>query len=139
MRLKMNPYILIAIISSVLFGLATIIQKKTTGIDSITFSMVSLGASFLSVFIYWLLFNPVKTTSLSGSVYSILAGILSGFAFLLFIIALRMCKVSTIVIINSFNAAIAVILAVILLQEKLTVTQVIGVAMGIGSVILVSV
>jgi uncharacterized membrane protein len=134
----MNPYILIAIISSVLFGVATIIQKKTTGIDSVTFSMVSLGASFLSIFIYWLFFNPEKIISLNGSIYSIMAGVLSGFAFLFFIIALRMCKVSTIVIINSFNAAIAVILAVILLQEKLSVTQVIGVVMGIGSVILVS-
>jgi uncharacterized membrane protein len=135
----MNPYILIAIISSVLFGLATIIQKKTTGIDSITFTLVSLGASFLCVLVYWLFFTPVKAISTSGVFYTILSGILSGFAFLFFIIALRMCKVSTIVIINSFNAAIAVILAVVLLQEKLSVTQVIGVAMGIGSVILVSV
>jgi uncharacterized membrane protein len=90
------------------------------------------------VFIYWLFFNPVKVISWNGASYSILAGFLTGFAFLFFIIALRMCKVSTIVIINSFNAAIAVVLAVILLQEKLSVTQVVGVVMGIGSVILVS-
>lgn len=135
----MNPYILIAIISSVLFGFTTIMQKKTSGIDSVTFSMISLGASFLSVFIYWLFFSPVKTYNLSGLNYSLLAGLLSGFAFLFFIIALRMCKVSTVVIINSFSAAIAVVLSVVLLREQLTITQIVGICMGMGGVVLVTI
>jgi transporter family protein len=135
----MSPYILIAIISSVLFGFTTIMQKKTAGIDSVTFSMISLGASFLSVFVYWLFFSPGKSYSWSGINYSLLAGVLSGFAFLFFIIALRMCKVSTVVIINSFSAAIAVVLSVVLLKEHLTLTQIIGVFMGIGGVILVTI
>lgn len=135
----MSPYILIAIISSVLFGFTTIMQKKTTGIDSVTFSMISLGASFLSVFIYWLFFNHSKTYSWNGINYSLTAGVLSGFAFLFFIIALRMCKVSTVVIINSFSAAIAVLLAAMLLKEHLTITQIIGIIMGLGGVILVTI
>jgi len=135
----MNTYIILAVISSLLFGYATIIQKKTTGIDSISFAMVSLGVSFLSVFIYWLFFNPARQISLTGINYSIFAGILSGFAFLYFIIALRMCKVSTVVIINSFSAIVAVILAFVLLQEKLTITQISGVILGISGVVLVSI
>jgi bacterial/archaeal transporter family protein len=138
MRSKMNPYFIIAIISTVLFGVVTIMQKKTSGIDSVTFTMISLGASFLAVFIYWI-FSPNKSISMNGVNYSILAGIISGFAFLFFIIALRMCKVSTVVIINSFNAVIAVLLAVVLLRERLTVTQILGVVMGISGVILVTI
>jgi bacterial/archaeal transporter family protein len=135
----MNPYILIAIISCVLFGFTTIMQKKTSGIDSVTFAMISLGASFMSVFIYWFFFSPVKTYNLSGLNYALLAGLLSGFAYLFFIIALRMCKVSTVVIINSFSAAIAVVLSVVLLKEHLTITQIVGVLMGMGGVILVTI
>jgi len=135
----MSPYIIIAIISSVLFGFTTILQKKTTGIDSVSFSMISLGASFVSVFVFWLFFSPQKHYSLSGVNYSLLAGLLSGFAYLFFILALRMCKVSTVVIINSFSAIVAVILSVALLKEKLTVTQIVGVAMGISGVILVTI
>jgi transporter family protein len=135
----MNPYIVIAIISSVLFGFTTIVQKRTAGIDSITFSVISLGASFLSILIYWLFFSPVKQTSMSGINYSIIAGILSGFAYLFFIIALRMCKVNTVVVINSFSAIVAVILAMVLLKEKLTLTQAIGVCLGISGVVLVTI
>ena len=134
----MNPYIVIAVMSTVLFGFATIIQKKTSGIDSITFTLFSLGASFISVLIFWFLASPVKIITMNGVKFSLLAGVISGFAYLFFIIALRMCKVSTIVIINSFNAAIAVMLAMVLLKEKLSITQITGVIMGIGSVILVS-
>lgn len=135
----MNPYIVIAIISSLLFGFTTIVQKKTSGIDSITFSMISLGASFISILFYWLFFTPLKQASLSGISYSIAAGILTGFAYLFFIVALRMCKVNTVVIINSFSAIVAVILAVVLLKEKLTLTQAIGVVMGISGVVLVTI
>jgi uncharacterized membrane protein len=134
----MSPYLIIAIISSVLFGFTTIMQKKTSGIDSITFSMISLGASFVAVFVYWMFFTPDKQYNVSGLNYSVLAGILSGFAFLFFIIALRNLKVAPVVIINSFSAVIAVVLSVVLLEEKLSIQQMIGVAMGIGGVILVT-
>jgi uncharacterized membrane protein len=136
--IKMSPYLIIAIISSVLFGFTTIMQKKTSGIDSITFSMISLGASFVAVFVYWMFFTPDKQYNVSGLNYSVLAGILSGFAFLFFIIALRNLKVAPVVIINSFSAVIAVVLSVVLLEEKLSIQQMIGVAMGIGGVILVT-
>jgi len=135
----MNPYIVIAIISSLLFGFTTIVQKKSSGIDSVTFSMLSLGVSFLSVFIYWLFFSPVKQCNLTGINYSIMAGFLSGFAFLFFIIALRMCKVSTVVIINSFSAVVAVLLSIVLLRERLSYTQIVGVVLGISGVILVTI
>jgi bacterial/archaeal transporter family protein len=135
----MNPYILIAMVSTIMFGFATIIQKRTTGIDSVTFAMISLGASFLSVFFYWVFFAANKNMNLNGISYSLLSGVLTGFAYLFFIIALRMCKVSTVVIINSFNAVIAVLLAVVLLKEHLTVTQIAGVILGISGVILVTI
>jgi transporter family protein len=63
---------------------------------------------------------------------------MSAAAFLMFILALRNSKVSPIVVINTFSAAIAVILSVILLKEKLSVTQILGVIMGISGVVLVS-
>lgn len=139
MRGIMNPYLIIAIISSLLFGFTTIVQKKSTGIDSVTFSVLSLGVSFISILLYWLFFSPVKHINATGVIYSIVAGILSGFAFMFFIIALRMCKVNTVVIINSFSAVVAVILAVVLLRERLSVTQIIGVFFGISGVILVTI
>ena len=135
----MSPYVFIAIISSLLFGITTIIQKHTKGIDSVTFSMLSLGASFICVFVYWLLFSPVKTYNLKGMTYGIIAGVLSGFAYLFFIIALRNYKVSPIVVINSFSAVIAVVLSMVLLAEKLSVRQIIGVFLGISGVVLVSI
>lgn len=138
MKVKMNPYVIIAIVSSMLFGFVTIVQKKTTGIDSVSFAMISLGTSFLSIFIYWLFFSPIKSMNMNGMTYSALAGIISGFAYLFFILALRMCKVSTVVIINSFSAVIAVILASVLIHEKLSVTQIAGVILGTSGVILVS-
>ena len=135
----MNPYILIAIISTMLFGFVTIVQKKTTGIDSVSFALISSGASFIGIFLYWLFFAGNKQMSAYGISQSAFAGIISGFAYMFFIIALRMCKVSTVVIINSFNAVIAVILASILLHEKLSPIQITGVFLGISGVILVTI
>ncbi len=133
-----NPYVLIALISSILFGAVTIIQKRTAGIDSVTFSMVSLGAAFLSILLYWLFSPQVKSCSMSGLAHSLIAGAISGLAYLLFIIALRIHKVSTVVIINSFNAVIAVVLAMVLLRERLSVTQAVGIVLGVSGVVLVS-
>jgi len=47
--------------------------------------------------------------------------------------------VSPVVVINSFSAVIAVILSVILLKEKLSVHQIVGVFLGISGVVLVTI
>jgi uncharacterized membrane protein len=135
----MSKYVFIAIISSVLFGFTTIIQKRTTGVDPITFTLLSMISGTVLIFVYWLFFTPNKVYSSIGMYRSLWAGMLSGLAFTLFIIALRHYKVSTVVIINSFSAVVAVLLSVILLTEKLSITQIIGVILGISGVILVSI
>jgi uncharacterized membrane protein len=134
----MSKYIIIAIISSVLFGINTIVQKRITGADPITFTLLAMASGTVFVWIYWLFDKTHKVHTTQGISYSLISGVLSALAFLLFIIALRHCKVSTVVIINSFSAVIAVLLSVALMYEKLNITQIIGVIMGISGVILVT-
>jgi transporter family protein len=134
----MSKYILIAIISSVLFGITTIVQKKAIGVDPVTFVLLSMASGTVVTFLYWYFAAGARVYSAKGIWYGLIAGVMSAAAFLMFILALRNSKVSPIVVINTFSAAIAVILSVILLKEKLSVTQILGVIMGISGVVLVS-
>ncbi len=60
-------------------------------------------------------------------------------ALILFIVAIKQGKVGIVATINALSAGVAVILAVFVLSEKLTLVKIAGVMLGIIAVVLLSI
>jgi len=134
----MEQYVIIALISMFFFGTNAIIQKSAKNIDPITLTLVALVTATTLTLIYWLFFAPNKEHSIQGISFGILSGVAFAIAFITFIIALKMGKASVVVTINALSAGVAVILAVTLLAEKLTLLKIGGIVLGIIAAILLA-
>ena len=135
----MELYILFALIAMILFGVNAIIYKVAPNIDAISLALVSFTVSAVGTFIYWLFFVSKKQIALVGIGYGIAAGLLSVGALIFFISALHMGKASIVATIRALSVGVTVLLAVILLSEKLVLTKIIGIVFGIIAVVLLSI
>lgn len=73
-----------------------------------------------------------------GIVYAILTGIIGGLAVLSFWMAISRGKVATVIPITALYPAISVLLAIIILQEPITLKQGLGIVLACISVILLT-
>ena len=126
----MESYIIIALISMVLFGTNAVILKSAKNIDPVSLTLFSIGTSALVALIWWTFFNFKRVLSLQGVGFGILSGILNGIAIVLFVIAIHKGKASIVAPISALGAGVAVILAVVFLSEKLTLFHVSGIILG---------
>jgi len=120
------------------FGVNGVLIKVAPEIDPFSLTLVSFSSSSVVAFLYWLMCVPEKQVSMQGVGFGVLAGLVSFTALITFIIGIRMGNVSTVSTISSLSSAVTVILAVLILSEKIELTQGIGIIMGIISVILLS-
>lgn len=134
----MESYILIAIISMVLFGVNAIVIKSAKNIDPITLSVVSLGTAFCLALVYWFFFYHKKEFGNDGLAVGAASGVIYFFALILFIVALQKGKASVVVTINALSAGVAALLAIFFLSEKITILKLTGIVLGIIAVILLS-
>jgi len=134
--MRIEAYLVFAIISMFFFGINGIIIKLAPEIDSVTLTLVSVSTSTVVAFLYWLFRVQEKQISLHGVGYGVLSGLVSFTALVTFMIGLRSGNVSTVSTISSLGSAVTVILAVLFLSEKINLTQGIGIFMAIISVIL---
>jgi len=100
----------------------------------VTASIATLLAS-ITLLLY--LKPPIDVRSL-GFVYSLAAGTMGAMGAIFFYIALGRGKASIVVPITALYPVITLALSLLLLQEKITATQAVGVALAILSLILVS-
>ncbi len=133
-----NVEIVFAVISMVTFGLVGIIYK--IAIDRIDFiSLVFFVYLFSTILmgLIWLTI-PVKHVTLDGIKLSLLSSILAVVGMLSYIYALKVGEVSTVAPIRNLALVVTVILAIYVLNERLTVEKTLGVLFAILALILLS-
>jgi len=134
----MESYIILALASMVLFGTNAVILKSARNIDALTLTLLSVGTSALLTLVCWSLFYLKREFSVQGISLGIVSGILNGSGIILFNIAIQKGKASIVAPISALGAGVAVILAILILSEKLTILQVFGIVLGIIAVMLLS-
>ncbi|MFH0961718.1 MAG: EamA family transporter [archaeon] len=135
----MESYILIALASTVFFGANAIILKSAKNIDSTSLTLISLATAAFLTLLYWIFFVKEKILSSLGVASGVLSGAVYFLALLLFVVALKRGSTSVVATLNALSALVAVFLAVILLSEKLTLTKIAGIALGIAAAVLLAV
>lgn len=113
-----------------------IILKTAKNIDSVSLTLISLSTAAILTLLYWTFFYSKKEITFQGATYGILSGMAYALALVLFVIAIKQGKVSIVATINALSAGVAVILAVSVLSEKLTLIKIVGIIFGIIAAVL---
>ncbi|MBU1627011.1 EamA family transporter [bacterium] len=122
----------------VLFGTNAVILKSAKNIDFISLTLLSVGTSAILALLCWFILNLKKEMGTQGVSFGIISGILNGTGIILFNYAIQRGKASIVAPISALGAGVAVILAVVILSEKLTILQTIGIVLGLIAVVLLS-
>ena len=129
----------LAVLAMILSGVNAIIFKVAPNIDAVTLTLVSFGVAAVTTFVYWFFFFQEKQFSQPGIWWGVAAGITSTVLLISFIKALQLGNVNTVNTIRSLSAAVSVILAVLLLGEKITILKGVGILLAIVAVVILSV
>ena len=135
----MTIWLIYAIVCMILWGLWGLILKlayKEAYWNEVYF--ISSIASFLIALTVFLMTHGKLSFKVS-SLYALFAGIFGGVGYIFFIKSLEHGKASIVIPLTALYPAITVILAFLVLHEKLTITQVLGIALAIIAVILLSI
>ena len=134
----MELYIILAVIAMLGYGITAVLYKIAPNIDSI--SLTFFTSLFITIFtlIFWL-FNKTKKLSAEGIGFAAIIGLIASVAFIAYITSLRLGKVSIVSTFRGLSFAVAVILAIFLLGEKLTVLKIIGIGFAVIAIILLSI
>jgi uncharacterized membrane protein len=87
---------------------------------------------------YWLLLPDRVANSIEGILMAIIAGIIGALGFVFYIFALRIGKVSVVSVLTAGYPAVSVILAILLLSDRLTMLQGVAIIMIIFAMLLLS-
>lgn len=103
-----------------------------------TYFLSSLASFTISLTIF-LIYSKSKTCIFrEQSIQAILAGILGSLGYVFFIKALERGKASIVIPLTALYPAITVVFALLLLKEKITVLQALGIVLALVATILMS-
>ena len=136
----MERYIVLALIAMVLFGVNGLLFKiALSHIDPISLSLTNFIVAAAGTFVYWFFFVTDKQITSVGIGYGFLVGTISVAALALALMALQIGNVSVAnTLTRALSAAVTVILAIIFLGEKLTLTKGAGVVFAIIAAVLLA-
>lgn len=98
-----------------------------------TLGVIVIGFIALSL----MKFKPA--TDAKGLIYAILTGVAYGVGCLFYFVAASKGKIVTVVTLTALYPLVTIVLAYLLLKEAVTLKQVIGIFMALGSILLMSV
>jgi len=136
---KMELHIILALIAMVGFGITAILYKVASkSMDAVTITFFTLAVNVTVVLLLWMFF-PNKQITWDGAKIAIIAGVIAGISSVAYVASIKLNSVSAAATIRALFFVVAVILAVVFLQEKLTITKVIGVVTAVVSIVLLSI
>ena len=135
----MQGYLGLSLLAMVLFGINAVIYKLALNIDAVSLTLISFATSALATFIYWFFFVTDKQVSQQGVLLAVTGGVISVLAFIAFIRALQLGEASIVNTIRALSAAVTVIVAILVLGEKLTLLKGLGIVLAIVAAVLLSV
>jgi uncharacterized membrane protein len=134
----MELYIIYAIAAMLLYGITAIIYKiASPSIDTVSLTLFTSVFITASVFVYWLFFKE-KMITMKGLEYSALAGVMAAAAFISFVTAIYLGKVSIAATIRGLAFAVTATIAILLLSEQVTTIKLLGIGLAVVAVILLS-
>lgn len=128
--------ILFGILAAVLYASVVIMNKKIKEIKAIDMTISQLGVAALVLLPYVLLTENVTLVSLNGEkiILLLFVGIVNtGVAYLLYFSAIKELNGQTMAIFSYIDPVAAIMLSAILLHEKMTLFQMIGAILILGS------
>ena len=134
----MEYYITLAIVAMVLYGIRAIIYKIAPEIDYISLTFFASLFLTISTFLFWI-FSSNKIISFQGVIFAAIAGLIASIAFISYMKAIKIGKVSTASTLRGLSFAVTVLLAILFLGEKITIVKVLGILFAIIAIILLSI
>jgi uncharacterized membrane protein len=133
----MEPYIILAIIAMLAYGVTAILYKIAPNIDAVSLTFFSSLSLTVITFIVWLL-NTKKEMSIKGVGVAAIAGLVAALAFITYITAIKSGKVSIASTLRGLSFGVTVLLAVLFLGEKITLVKALGMGFAVIAIILLS-
>ena len=135
----MASWVMYSLLCLILWGLWGFFLKLAyEGSTWLEVYFLSAVASFTLALTVFLLGNGKVSVSKS-TVLALLAGLFGGGGYILFMKALETGKASIVIPLTALYPAITAILALLFLGEKLSTTQVVGIALAVIATILLSI
>ncbi len=132
----MEPYIILAIIAMFAYGVTAILYKIAPKIDAVSLTLFSSLSLTIFTFIAWLFTK--KEISLKGIGVASAAGLIAAIAFISYIMAIKSGKVGIAATLRSLSFGVTILLAILLLGEKITLVKALGIGFAVIAVILLS-
>ncbi len=133
-------WLIYALLSAVFAALTAILAK--IGIKNIDSNLATAIRTVVILFFAWGIvfwqgtFHKIPSISRFSLIFLILSGIATGLSWLFYFRALQLGKASQVAPIDKLSLIITIILAVIILKEKVTITIVFGgILMAIGALL----
>ncbi len=133
-------WLIYALLSALFAALTAILAK--IGIQNVDSNLATAIRTVVILFFAWgIVFwqgtaSKISSISRFSLIFLILSGIATGISWLFYFRALQIGKASQVAPIDKLSLIITIILAVVILKEKVTLTIVIGgILMGIGAVL----
>ena len=137
----MNTPIMLSILALVLLGIGTFFTKIAAvhQVYSPSYMIVaSLSTCIVAVIIHLVQSHSFELSA-KMSVLSVLGGIIGGMGFYAILVALRLGGQGSIVFpISGVGVIVAVTLAFVVYREPVTVTKLLGLGLGVSSIVLLS-
>ncbi len=131
--------IFLALVAMVSFGIASFIYKVASPhIDPHSLVVATYGFAFILALTYWSV-QPTKEITTLGIFYSFLAALFAMVGMLAYVTALKHGMVSIVVPLRNLSLTVSVILAILLLAERLTWVKVLGILLACVAIVLLSV
>lgn len=134
------PWLIYALLSAFFASLTAILAK--IGIKNIDSNLATAIRTMVILFFAWgIVFwqgtvNKLSSISRFSLVFLILSGIATGLSWLFYFRALQLGKASQVAPIDKLSLIITILLAAIILKEKVTIPIVLGgVLMGVGAIL----
>jgi uncharacterized membrane protein len=135
----MEIYIIFGIIAMVLYGVtASIYKVASPHIDAVSLTLLVSVFMTGSVFVYWL-FIQEKMITMRGFELSVVAGVIAAIAFVSFVTAISLGKVSVATTMRGLSFTVTVAIAILFLSEQLTALKFFGILLGVIALVLLSV
>lgn len=128
-----------SLITLVLWGLLGIVTKITAAfLDWKEYFVTSFLGGLAITSIVYLYFRPEITLQKTGFQYALLAGVMGASAVVSFYLALRQGSAAIVIPLTALYPLITILLSLLVLHERITLIQGIGIVLALISIFLMS-
>jgi len=133
-----ETWFVLSVITLLLWGIWGLLEK--IALNTLSWQQTFIIASFgiISTVLIFFLFTRPQISISQGFYYAVLGGLIGGLGVILFYYALSQGKASVVIPLTALYPVVTVILSFLILQEKITLVQGVGILFALASIFLLS-